>query len=52
MFVCTDCGNEFEEPKKHVERHGFTYPPYEEWWGCPVCGGNYEEKKEEEDEEK
>ena len=40
-FVCVECGELFEESQHFVEKHGFTYPPYEEWYGCPHCGGAF-----------
>lgn len=43
MFVCKECGHVFEEPEYWVEKHGFDYPPYEEWSGCPNCRGDYVE---------
>ncbi len=43
MYVCKECGEIFEEPEHCVERHGFTDGMYEEWDGCPECGGNYTE---------
>lgn len=49
MFVCTECEQEFETPKKYVETHGLPCPPYEEFYGCPFCGGIYEEAMEEEE---
>jgi hypothetical protein len=41
MYTCLDCGKTFDEPKWYKERHGFVSRPYEEFWGCPYCGGNY-----------
>lgn len=41
MFVCIECGCLFGEPKRHIERHGLDTPPYEEWYGCPLCNGAY-----------
>lgn len=41
LFVCLDCGEIFEEPMHWEERHGFDYPPYEHWSGCPFCKGDY-----------
>lgn len=38
MYKCRDCGYTFEEPHRWVERHGFTYGPFEEWSACPHCG--------------
>lgn len=43
MNVCLDCGCLFEEGKHYTETHGLDSPPYEEWNGCPSCGGTYEE---------
>jgi hypothetical protein len=48
MFICEDCGLEFNEPKTYIETHGLPCPPYEKWTGCPFCGGYYSERKEEE----
>lgn len=39
LFVCMDCGHIFEMPKHYVETHGLHCGPYEEWDGCPTCGG-------------
>ena len=43
MFICLDCGCIFEEPTKYIDTHGLDYPPYEEYSGCPSCGGAYTE---------
>lgn len=43
MYICLDCGCLFSEPKHYVETHGLDDPPYEEWNGCPRCGGAYAE---------
>lgn len=43
MFICLDCGCVFDEPKHWIETHGLNSPPYEEWNGCPSCGGAYAE---------
>lgn len=43
MYVCLDCGELFEYPMKIVEKHGLDSPPYEEFYGCPECGGTYVE---------
>ena len=43
MYICLDCGCIFENPRKYVETHGLDLPPYEEWNGCPWCGGAYAE---------
>lgn len=40
-FVCVECGCVFQEPKQYIERHGLDTPPYEEFTGCPKCGGAY-----------
>ena len=41
MFVCIECGALFEQPKYCIETHGFTFPPYETWDGCPKCTGAF-----------
>lgn len=46
MYICLDCGRIFSQPKRFVETHGFTHPPYEEWYGCDYCGGSYAETYE------
>lgn len=43
MYICLDCGCIFENPRKYTETHGLDSPPYEEWNGCPYCGGFYTE---------
>lgn len=42
-FKCLDCGEIFEVPAEWVETHGLDCGPYENWVGCPVCGGAFEE---------
>lgn len=37
MYKCRECYCVFEEPRRWVERHGFTYGPFEEWSACPNC---------------
>lgn len=47
MYRCMECGNLFEEGEQKTYReymgecHG--YPAYEEFCGCPLCGGSYKE---------
>ena len=41
MYICLECFRTFETPQHYVETHGFDTPPYEEWNGCPYCGGSY-----------
>ena len=45
MYRCESCGHLFEEGEQAVweERHGLDAPPYEQWSGCPICKGGYEE---------
>lgn len=43
MYVCLDCQHIFKETKHYVETHGLDTPPYEEFDGCPECGGAYAE---------
>ena len=43
-YKCRECGEYFDEPHCWVERHGFTYGPFEHWSACPCCGScNYDE---------
>lgn len=42
-FICIECGQLFDNPKHYVERHGLDIGSFEEWDGCPCCGGNYAE---------
>ncbi len=43
-YKCRECGATFEEPDRWVERHGFTYGPFEHWSACPYCGScDYDE---------
>lgn len=46
MFICLDCGAIFCDTKHYVEKHNLDTPPYEEWNGCPMCGGSYAEAHE------
>ena len=46
MWICLDCGRVFENPRRYVDSHGLDTPPYEEWEGCPSCGGAYAEAYE------
>ena len=41
VFVCVECRELFEEPGHYVETHNLDTPPYEEWDGCPSCGGAF-----------
>ena len=45
MYRCESCGHLFEDGEQAVweERHGLDTPPYEQWSGCPICKGGYEE---------
>lgn len=38
QYKCRECGCEFDEPHRYVERHGFTHGPFEKWSECPHCG--------------
>lgn len=51
MFVCVECGLEFDEPIEWKEYRGecFGFPAYEPMCGCPRCKGNFEEQEEMED---
>lgn len=40
-LICIDCGEIFSKPRHYTETHNLSTPPYEEWDGCPCCGGVY-----------
>ena len=37
MYHCKDCNRKFDKPKKYVETHGQTSPPFEVFFLCPFC---------------
>jgi len=37
LYICTDCGATFDEPKEVTETHGLETPPYEKLLVCPEC---------------
>ena len=45
-YICLDCDGLFTEPRKCVETHGLDTPPYEVFYICPYCGGDYAEAHE------
>lgn len=48
MFVCLECGAEFEEPKTEYENQGeyFGAPAWEAFGACPCCGStDYDEAR-------
>ena len=47
MYKWQECGHLFEEGEQAewTEMHGFSYGNGEEWQGCPICRGGYEEIK-------
>ena len=45
MLICLDCRRLFEEPKQCVETHGLDTPPYEVFYVCPYCGGDFIEAR-------
>lgn len=40
LYICTDCGTTFDEPKEITEKHGLETPPYEKLLVCPECLGS------------
>lgn len=48
MYVCNDCGAEFESPKLDRERLGeyWGQPAWETWGSCPGCGSDDIEMEE------
>ena len=43
MFVCIECQHLFETAMHYSDTHGLDTPLYEEFDGCPECGGAYVE---------
>lgn len=45
MFKCKRCDHLFEdgEQSRWTEMHGFSSGSGEDWSGCPLCNGDYEE---------
>jgi len=39
----------FSRPIRIIERHGWTYPPYEELMACPFCRSSDIEERDDED---
>ena len=37
MYHCKDCNRKFNTPKKVLETHGQTAPPFEVFYLCPFC---------------
>ncbi len=37
MFICKNCDERFDEPKRIYESHGLDSPPYERLEVCPRC---------------
>ena len=37
MYQCEECNRRFEMPKKVIETHGQTSPPFEVFYVCPFC---------------
>ena len=38
MFICNECGETFEEPKIHIDKHPYGEgSAEEEWYLCPKC---------------
>lgn len=46
QYICLDCDRTFDEPRRYVETHGLNTPPYEVFYICPYCGGDYVEAHE------
>ena len=44
MYICKDCGELFEDPKKVIEQEYYGSRLYSS--ECPWCGGDFEEVKE------
>lgn len=49
MYQCIDCNIEFNEPLQFEEYRGECHgtPAYENFYGCPCCGGGFDEIEQE-----
>ena len=45
-YICLDCNETFNVPKRYVETYGLDTPPYDKYYACPFCGGAYAEAYE------
>ena len=46
MYICHECGYEFENPVKATEKHTLSSPPFEIICVCPRCAStNYEKSQ-------
>lgn len=43
MFRCDECGETFDIPERMTETHGFSSPPYEEYFVSPCCYSGFSE---------
>lgn len=43
MYLCLDCGQLFEHPRRYAENYGVDDLPCEVIYGCPNCSGAYVE---------
>ena len=44
MYSCSECGYEFQNPVKLIEKHALLNPPYESIYVCPKCKSTCFEK--------
>ncbi len=44
MYSCLECGYEFKNPIKSIEKHNLQTPPYESIYVCPRCKSTSFEK--------
>lgn len=53
MYICLNCGNRFEHPKKIQEDRGefWGVPCWETMYYSPCCEDDYDEEDEEDEEE-
>lgn len=46
MYICKNCGLEFETPLKATETHLFSDTPFEVLYLCPACKSNHFHEKD------
>jgi hypothetical protein len=45
-MICPGCGEESTmQPRSHEWTEGHGEPCYQEWWHCPLCGHDCDDKE-------
>lgn len=41
MLICVECSNTFDRPRLYKDKICGEPLPFDEWYGCPYCGGEF-----------